>query len=268
MSSIVRTTIPVKLAALLAVFASGLLPGAAVAQEGWPQNEMNASHPSHPYVPPSRQERPSAPRIRHASTVHEGVGRAVSHIMDAYANQMLSYAQARILIDEAIAREYQLRVVNVQTFLEKQHLRREAREADRLHRWEWEAQAEQRRQERQEKVLNVAYRLPASKLHPGTGEIAWPEALRQPEFTNFTCELDRLFEQLARHGAQYDRLFRDPIDDLCADFRDELMRSRSELGLDWDEYVECQKLIVGLRYGAQFWPGDEPTEADRRVASL
>ncbi|MEM6798490.1 MAG: hypothetical protein AAF589_03160 [Planctomycetota bacterium] len=224
--------------------------------------EFNSYHPSHPYVTPSHPPTPPTSPMRHSSTVHEGVGRAVANIMRAHADQMLSYAQARILIDEAIAREMQLRVVNVQTHLEKKRLREEARDAARLRRWEWEQQSVARREQRQRTVLVKAYRLPASKLDPLTGKIAWPEALEKKEFETLTADLDALFTQLAEEGAQYDGLYRDPIIECCEDLRRQVWRNREALGIEWGDYLECQKLIVGLKYGAKYWPsedGKDPT---------
>ena len=47
-----------------------------------------------------------------------------------------------------------------------------------------------------------------------------------------------------------------------------LPMSREEMDLDWDAYLECQKLIVGLKYGAQFWPGADSADASTQMASL
>ncbi len=242
---------------------SAVMPALAQSEE---RQDFSGFKPSQPYTPPSYA--PTAPTspMMFSSTVHEGVGRAVANIMQAQANQMLSYAQARILIDEAIAREMQLRVINVETHLEKKRLREEAREAARLRRWEWEQRALARRQQRQQTVIADAYRLPASLLDPFTGKITWPESLQHAKFAELRADLDALFAQLADEGAQYDGLYRDPIVACCDTLRDLLWKSREEQDIAWEDYLECQKLIVGLKYGAKYWPGPA-TDATPLVAS-
>ena len=244
--------------ALIAGFAACSVFAATASAQDAPASQSLASEfsghtPSYPYNQPTPSS-PSVTPYAPATTVFEGVGRSIAHIMDAYANQMLSYAQARLLIDEAIAREMKLRVINSQTFLERKNLLEEARVAERLRKWEWEAQAQARREFRQKTVIVEAYRLPATQLDPFTGKIKWPEALQAPEFEELTADLDALFAQLADEGAQYDGLYREPIVDCCDALRDRLGRDREDKNMDWKDYIACQKLIVGLKYSAKYWP--------------
>ncbi|MEM8864880.1 MAG: hypothetical protein AAGF31_04970 [Planctomycetota bacterium] len=261
-------TLPTLAGLIAAVLAAGALTSVANAQRGafTEASEFNGYHPSSSYTTPSYAPTPPNSRIRHASTTYEGVGRAIAGIMKAHADGMLSYAQARILIAEAEARELQLRVINTETHLTRRRLLDEAREAERHRKWEQEQLAFARRQQREQTVLYAAYRLPSHTLNRVTGEIAWPAMMECGEFGELTGDINALFAELAIEGAQYDRLYRDPIVDQIELARNHLWRNRKAMQIDWDEYLACQKLLVGLKYEAENWPA-AGNGAGRLVAS-
>jgi len=258
---------PAKITLAVMLVAITALPTLAQQAAQQQSMEFNSYHPSTGYTPPSYAPTPPTSINRHTSTVVEATGRAIASIMKAQADGMLSQAQAAILMEEAIARHYQNRVNNTETFLHRKRLLEEAKEAERLRSWEWESKAQARREHRSRTVLYAAYKLPASRLDPLTGHIGWPELMQKAEFTQLIADLDALFSQLAEEGAQYDRLYRDPIVDACDLFRNQLLRNRERLGLDWNQYLACQKMIAGLKYGAEYWPSADANKAPHLVAS-
>ena len=258
----------VLLPALAVLFVATAAPSAnAQPQGGQEEPEFSSYHPSSGYTQPSYAPTPATSINRHTSTVVEATGRAIASIMKAQADGLVSQAQAAILMEEAIARHYQNRVNNTETFLHRRRLLDEAKEAERLRAWEWEAKAQARRDHRSRTVLYAAYKLPATRLDPLTGNICWPQELEKTEFTELIADLDALFGQLAEEGAQYDRLYRDPIVDVCNTFRDQLLRNRERLCMSWDDYLACQKMIAGLKYGAEYWPEADAKKAKHMVAS-
>lgn len=250
----------------LMTLAAALVTAPAAAQSAASSSEFSGYHPSSDFTTPSFAPTPPSSRIHHASTAHEGVGRAIASIMKAYTDGQVSLAQARILIAEARAREYQLRVVNTETYLVRKQMLEDARDAERLRKFESAQLAQARREQREETELYQAYRLPATVLNHATGQIAWPATLQACKFANLTADLQALFEQLASEGAQYDRLFRDPIVQLVQEFREDLEQSRETLGIDWQDYLACQKLLVGLKYEADQWPTKDAQDGRRLVA--
>ncbi|MEM9187028.1 MAG: hypothetical protein AAGB00_11080 [Planctomycetota bacterium] len=251
--------------ACLTLAALAAISGQAAAQPGGagqPQ-EFNGYYPSTPYTPPSYA--PTAPTspMRHSSTVIEGWARGRANIIKAQADYELATAQARILHSEAKAREYKLRVINTNTYVSRKQLLGEARDAERLKKFESDQHAALHREHREKTVLHQKYRLPASVLDRATGQVAWPETLRAPEFAEAIKTIQTLFTQLAEEGAQYDRLYRESIAEQVKLARNQLRRARKPMGIEWADYQACQKLLVGLKYEAQNW---SPAVATTHVA--
>lgn len=259
------TTAPAAPVAL--ALATALVAAVWAAKPAAAQSEFSGYHPSSKYTTPSFAPTPPNAIIHHSSTVHEGVGRSVASIIKAYSDGLVNAAQARILIAEARAREYQLRVINTETYLARKQMLQDARHAERIRKYETAQLAKARRVQREQTELYATYRLAPSVLNPATGEIAWPETLEQQAFVDLKTDLQTLFVQLADEGAQYDRLYRDPIAALVNDFRDTLERNRKTLGIEWEDYLASQKMLVGLKYEAEQWATNEAENARRLVAS-
>ncbi|MEN1678474.1 MAG: hypothetical protein AAGJ46_02700 [Planctomycetota bacterium] len=254
---------------LTAVLLSICVTPAAFAQFGQPQfgqpgfgqaapnalvpNQFTNWHPSHPYPQPTYPNTAPNAIHRHSSTAIEGYLRGVASVRRAYTDGMLSLAQARILFAQARAYELQLRVINTATNLERRQMLQERRDAERLYKQERKAQAVALRKEREANDLYLAYKLRPSMLNRLTGEINWPDSLIAAGLEDEMQDIELLFAQLANDGAQYDRLYRDPIVDSLDEMRRHLLSVRGEAGLEFDEYIDAQKFLIGLKYEAENW---------------
>lgn len=208
-----------------------------------PAPVYSAATPSAPYQTPTYTPTPHSAIEDHASTAQGDAGKAIAAVMKAYADGLLSLSQARILMAEANAREMQNRVINTQTFLERRRLLEENRKQALLESWEWEAKVAERRAQRERDVLYAAYQLPGSSLNRRTGALSWPEALERVEFASQLADIEALFEGLAAEGQQYDGMYSAPIEETCQTLRSMLWRERERLGIDWRQYLECQKFL-------------------------
>lgn len=226
-----------------------------------------ADNPSVGFTPPSYPPTPHSAPMHHASTYPEGLARGVAAVMKAYADGVLSLAQARILIAEAEAREMRNRVINTQTFAErKQTLERHrqwTRDQKALKRERGLAKQEERRATR----YYAAYRLPPTRLDRRVGTIRWPAVFDRPDYRAEVEEVTACFEELAFNGPQYDRILRDTIEAHCESLAAKLERDRERLG--WECYLAAKKFVLGLHYEAEYWPEKAGAEQDaRRVAGL
>jgi hypothetical protein len=228
-------------AGLFVSFATLLVPGIAVGQSMY----GNESGPTHSYV--SSYGGYGSYGSYHASTAAEGFLRGRAAVIDALGNFEVNDAQAGILLEQgrALNRENNLR----QT--EALQLQKKMWENARIQvRKEHEARSAEGKQllaQRQSTVYRDAYQLSAGELNYKTGEITWPDALRDGRFQANRDRLEELFRQHVGYGVPRANVARD-----IARAVDQWSRVlRSEVGsMSREDYLAAQKFLLGLKYGA------------------
>lgn len=210
----------------------------------------SGSYPSTPYERPSYPTTPHSAVELHSSTAYGDVGKAISSIMKAYSNGMIDLAQARILNAEGYARERQNRVINTQTFIARQTMLAEFKQAERDRKRAHSLRMQQLMEERGRELADVY--LPRHRFDPATGVIRWPDEFARPELAGFRRDMENLFRGLATEGPQYDMLYRDPIARSCKNALDLLSHQRDTM--DWETYLVCKTMVRGLALKAENWP--------------
>jgi hypothetical protein len=183
----------------------------------------------------------------HASTAAEGYLRGRAAVIDAVGNFEVNDAQAGILLQQerALNRDNNLK----QT--EALHLQKKMWEDARFQaRRDREARLAEGRQllaERRSTVYRDAYQLSASELNSNTGEINWPEALRDSRFEANRVRLEELFRQHVGYGVPRANVAREiarNVDQWSRVLRHEVSSMSRE------DYLAAQKFLLGLKYGA------------------
>lgn len=184
----------------------------------------------------------------HASTVAEGFLRGRAAVIDAVGNFEVNDAQAGILLQQerALNRDNNLK----QT--EALHLQKKMWEDARVQaRRDREARLAEGRQllaERRSTVYRDAYQLSTSELNFKTGEITWPEALRDGRFEANRLRLEELFRQHVGYGVPRANVAREiarNVDQWSRVLRNEVSSMSRE------DYLAAQKFLLGLKYGAE-----------------
>lgn len=241
-----------------------LIPSLVIAQ-GIDAQLVGHTSPSLSAVSSFPNTPPEAPH-RHSSTAAEGWLRGRAALIGAIANYRLQDAEARILWEQARALAYDNYVRKTEAFYQRKY------EIDRAREMKWEKQRSDRakglalKAERQRTELYAVYRLGGGEFQPATGLIAWPCQLKTAELEPLVEEMSLLFEQLAIEGAQRDRLYRQPIVELCNEARRGLYDLRHEMSRD--DYIACQKFLLGVKYEATYFPSSDTLAQIDAFASI
>jgi hypothetical protein len=183
----------------------------------------------------------------HASTAAEGFLRGRAAVIDSVGNFEVNDAQAGILLEQgrALNRENNLK----QT--ESLHLQRkmwdDARVQARKARESRLAEGQQLLAERRSTVYRDAYQLAAEELNFKTGEITWPDALRDGRFEANRARLEEMFRQHVGYGMPRANVAREiarSVDQWSRVLRSEVSSMSRE------DYLAAQKFLLGLKYGA------------------
>lgn len=215
--------------------------------------EYSGKTPSAAYQQPTHAPTPHSAIQHHASTAIEGYLRGKAAVMKAYAEGQMSLAQARILNEEAYARNRQNRVINSQTFVERRNLLKEDQRDRRRKQWDWMEEAKQHKAKREQSVLLTAYQLPDDQLDRVTGEIAWPATLGHPVFAECRERVETAFARLAIKGVDASGRYADTAAMAAESMRDLVREYRDGFGDDLDAFFGSQRFLAGLKYEAQFW---------------
>jgi hypothetical protein len=183
----------------------------------------------------------------HASTAAEGFLRGRAAVIDALGNFEVNDAQAGILLEQgrALNRENNLRQTEALHMQKKMWA--DARIQARKDREARMAEGQQLLAQRQATVYRDAYQLSADELDYKTGEIAWPEVLRDGQFQANRDRLAELFRQHVGYGVPRANVAREiarSVDQWSRVLRSEV-RSMSR-----EDYLAAQKFLLGLKYGA------------------
>jgi len=134
---------------------------------------------------------PFYPDYSRASTVEEGVQRGMADIIRSTGYANLQNSAAANNYEEARSKALDNRIKSTQTYFEMRRLNSQYRNA------------EKGPKPTQEELLRYAAarkpkQLSAHDIDPLTGQIDWPKALREPEYSKFTKTLDEMFQYKAR----------------------------------------------------------------------
>jgi hypothetical protein len=183
----------------------------------------------------------------HASTAAEGYLRGRAAVIDAIGNFRVNDAQAGILREQgrALNRENDLKQTEALQLQKK--MWEDARVQARKAREARSAEGKQLLAERRSTTYCDAYQLSASELDCKTGEITWPESLKDGRFLADRARLEELFRQHVGYGVPRANVARE-----IARSVDQWSRAlRSEVSsMSREDYLAAQKFLLGLKYGA------------------
>src|SRR6476619_4069532 len=136
----------------------------------------------------------------HASTASEGFLRGRAAVIDALGNFEVNDAHAGILLEQgrALNRENNLR--QTEALQLQQKMWEDARIRARKEREARSAEGQQLLAERRSTIYRDAYQLSAGELDVKTGEISWPDALRDSQFEANRARLEELLRQHVGYG--------------------------------------------------------------------
>src|SRR5882757_2445437 len=182
----------------------------------------------------------------HASTAAEGFLRGRAAVIDAVGNFEVNDAQAGILLEQgrALNRENNLR--QTEALQLQQKMWEDARIRARKEREARSAEGQQLLAERRSTVYRDAYQLSAGELDVKTGEISWPDALRDGRFEANRARLEELFRQHVGYGMPRANVAREiarSVDQWSRVLRSEVSSMSRE------DYLAAQKFLLGLKYG-------------------
>jgi hypothetical protein len=101
--------------------------------------------------------------------------------------------------------------------------------------------------ERRSTTYRDAYQLAAGELDVKTGQITWPDALRDGRFEASRARLEELFRQHVGYGIPRANVAREigrSVDQWSHVLRSEVSSMSRE------DYLAAQKFLLGLKYGA------------------
>jgi hypothetical protein len=227
-------------AGLFVSFATLLASGTALGQSMY----ASESTPTHAY--PSSYGYGSYGSY-HASTAAEGFLRGRAAVIDAIGNFEVNDAQAGILLEQgrALNRENNLRQTEALHMQKK--MWEDARIQARKDREARMAEGKQLLAQRQSTVYRDAYQLSAGELDFKTGQITWPDALRDDRFQANRDRMEELFRQHVGYGVPRANVAREiarSVDQWSRVLRSEVSSMSRE------DYLAAQKFLLGLKYGA------------------
>ena len=227
-------------AGLFVSFATLLAAGTAVGQSssGYEGGMMNSHPASYGY---------GSYGYYHASTAAEGFLRGHAAVIDALGNFEVNDAHAGILLEQgrALNRENNLRQTEALQLQKK--MWDDARIRARKEREARSAEGQQLLAERRSTIYRDAYQLSAGELDVKTGEISWPDALRDGRFEANRGRLEELFRQHVGYGMPRANVAREiarSVDQWSSVLRSEVSSMSRE------DYLAAQKFLLGLKYGA------------------
>jgi len=227
-------------AGLFVSFATLLAAGTAVGQSssGYEGGMMNSHPTSYGY---------GSYGYYHASTAAEGFLRGRAAVVDALGNFEVNDAQAGILLEQgrALNRENNLR--QTEALQLQQKMWEDARVRARKEREARSAEGQQLLAERRSTVYRDAYQLSAGELDVKTGEISWPDALRNGRFEANRARLEELFRQHVGYGMPRANVAREIA--RSVDQWSHVLRSEVS-SMSREDYLAAQKFLLGLKYGA------------------
>jgi hypothetical protein len=183
----------------------------------------------------------------HASTAAEGFLRGRAAVIDALGNFEVNDAQAGILREQgrALVRENNLKQTDA--LLIQKKMWEDARVQARRDHDARVAEGKQVLAERRATVYRDAYQLSAGELDLLTGEIAWPEVLRDGRFDASRARLEELFRQHIGYGVPRANVARE----IARNIDQWSHALRNEVGsMSREDYLAAQKFLLGLKYGA------------------
>jgi hypothetical protein len=183
----------------------------------------------------------------HASTAAEGYLRGKAAVIEAAGNFEVLDAQAQILREQARALDRQNDLKQTAALHAQKKMWADARAQERR---EQELRATQGREllaQRRATVYRQAYQLSADELNLITGEISWPDALRDARFESHRTRVEELFQRHVGYG----RPQANTVQEIsrAVDQLGRALRSASS-SVAREEYVAAQKFLTGLKYGA------------------
>ncbi len=183
----------------------------------------------------------------HASTAAEGFLRGRAAVIDAFGNFEVNDAHAGILLEQgrALNRENNLR--QTEALQLQQKMWDDARIRARKEREARSAEGQQLLAERRSTIYRDAYQLSAGELDVKTGEISWPDALRDGRFEANRARLEELFRQHVGYGIPRANVAREIT--RSVDQWSHVLRSEVS-SMSREDYLAAQKFLLGLKYGA------------------
>jgi hypothetical protein len=183
----------------------------------------------------------------HASTAAEGFLRGRAAVIDAFGNFEVNDAQAGILLEQgrALNRENNLR--QTEALQLQQKMWEDARIRARKEREARSAEGQQLLAERRSTIYRDAYQLSAGELDVKTGQITWPDALRDGRFEVNRARLEEMFRQHVGYGMPRANVAREIT--RSVDQWSHVLRSEVS-SMSREDYLAAQKFLLGLKYGA------------------
>ena len=183
----------------------------------------------------------------HASTAAEGFLRGRAAVIDALGNFEVNDAHAGILFEQgrALNRENNLR--QTEALQLQQKMWDDARIRARKEREARSAEGQQLLAERRSTIYRDAYQLSAGELDVKTGQITWPDALRDGRFEANRARLEEMFRQHVGYGIPRANVAREIT--RSVDQWSHVLRSEVS-SMSREDYLAAQKFLLGLKYGA------------------
>lgn len=188
-------------------------------------------------VPPLPVRSPALVQ-HHASTFEEGIQRGAADRVRAAGEYNYNTALAAIHAQTAVSKYLDNQIKRTQTYFEKRRINRQARAAERGPR----STTQQR--ERISKS-RTPQRLTAAQYNRALGRVAWPEALKSPQFAAIRTAIDGLVKDRAASSAA-DR----QIQMLAGNMKTQLKTQIRQLAPA--DYMAAKTFLSKLQYETQF----------------
>jgi hypothetical protein len=230
------------LAGFFVPFATLLVAGNAIGQSSY-GSESGPKQTSHPF-----SYGYGSYGSYHASTVAEGFLRGRAAVIDAVGNFEVNDAQAGILLEQGRSLNRDNNLKQTEALHLQKKMWEDARVQARKDRDARLAEGRQLLAERRSTVYLEAYQLSASELDVKTGEISWPDALKDGRFASNRVRLEELFRQHVGYGVPRANVAREiarNVEQWSRVLRNEVSSMSRE------DYLAAQKFLLGLKYVAE-----------------